>query len=538
MSFKANQYQQLSLEDSYICASERVRKTIENSWAKDFADIVYPAINEERFSVLYSDNAFSRPNTPVNVIVGALMLKELNGLNEDELLASILCDVRYQYALHTTSYKEQPVSDRTFSRFRERLYNYELEHGEDLLGDEMKHLAATYSDFMKLRKGVKRMDSLMVATRSKSLSRLQILYRTVANALKLIHRVGCDDLIPQELMHYLDPEDENQVIYYCKGEDAQPRLEQTMKDAERVSKLMAEDSWHEFQEYQLLIRVLHEQTAFDKDTGTTTLKDNAEITPQSLQNPSDPDATYREKAGKQHKGYVGNIVETVGEKGDSVISDFDYKTNDHSDSDFCKEYLESRLDNAEKETMIADGAYGSEENRKLAESKNVELVTTALIGTTPDPVFADFEMDNKGERVVRCPAGYEPLGTTYYEKQGICRARFLKEHCSNCPHRDQCRVQEQKKNYVVMVSVKKVARAQYLKKLTTEEYRQLTRQRNAIEGIPSVLRRKYRIDDIPVFGYIRSKMFFALKIGAYNIRKLCKHCAHQRHQSALLVDMA
>ena len=167
MSFKANQYQQLSLEDSYICASERVRKTIENSWAKDFADIVYPAINEERFSVLYSDNAFSRPNTPVNVIVGALMLKELNGLNEDELLASILCDVRYQYALHTTSYKEQPVSDRTFSRFRERLYNYELEHGEDLLGDEMKHLAATYSDFMKLRKGVKRMDSLMVATRSK-----------------------------------------------------------------------------------------------------------------------------------------------------------------------------------------------------------------------------------------------------------------------------------------------------------------------------------------------------------------------------------
>ena len=215
-----------------------------------------------------------------------------------------------------------------------------------------------------------------------------------------------------------------------------------------------------------------------------------------------------------------------------------YKINDHSDSDFCKEYLESRSDNAEKETMIADGAYGSEENCKLAESKNVELVTTALIGTTPDPVFADFEMDNKGERVVRCPAGYKPLGTTYYEKQGICRTRFSKEHCSNCPHRDQCRVQEQKKNYVAMVSVKKVARAQYLKKLTTEEYRQLTRQRNAIEGIPSVLRRKYRIDDIQVFGYIRSKMFFVLKIGAYNIRKLCKHRAHQRHQSTLLADMA
>lgn len=30
-------------------------KMIMNSWCKDFADIVFPAIKEERFSVLYSD---------------------------------------------------------------------------------------------------------------------------------------------------------------------------------------------------------------------------------------------------------------------------------------------------------------------------------------------------------------------------------------------------------------------------------------------------------------------------------------------------
>ena len=88
-----------------------------------------------------------------------------------------------------------------------------------------------------------------------------------------------------------------------------------------------------------------------------------------------------------------------------------------------------------------------------------------------------------------------------------------------------------------MVSAKKVARAKYLQKLSTEEYKILTRQRNAIEGIPSVLRRRYRIDEMPVYGYIRSKMLFALKIGAYNIRKLCNHCKRQRHQSALLAEM-
>jgi len=144
MSFKTNQNQQLTLDDSFVNLSPRTQKMVMDSWAKDFADIVFPAINEERFAVLYSDHKFSRPNTPVNFIIGALMLKENGGLADGELTESICCDVRYQYALHTTHLKEQPVSDRTFSRFRERLYHYELETGHNLLEEEMMHLAGVY----------------------------------------------------------------------------------------------------------------------------------------------------------------------------------------------------------------------------------------------------------------------------------------------------------------------------------------------------------------------------------------------------------
>jgi len=101
MSFKTNQNQQLALDDSFINLSPRTQKIAIDSWAKDFADIVFPAINEERFAVLYSDHKFSRPNTPVNFIIGSLMLKENGRLADGELTGSICCDVRYQYALHT-----------------------------------------------------------------------------------------------------------------------------------------------------------------------------------------------------------------------------------------------------------------------------------------------------------------------------------------------------------------------------------------------------------------------------------------------------
>ena len=141
---------------------------------------------------------------------------------------------------------------------------------------------------------------------------------------------------------------------------------------------MSDDSWQDFQEYQLLIRVLYEQSKVDENNNTVP-KDKSDITSTSLQNPSDPDATYRSKAGKSNKGYA------------------------------------------------------------------------------------------------------------------------------------------------VHVSASMVQRAKYLAKLSTEEYRLLTRQRNAVEGIPSVLRRKYHIDDIPVLGYLRSRQFFWLKIGTYNFKKLIKH---------------
>ena len=126
MSFKRNEkMEQISFEDSFCRLSERNQKIVMQSWAKDFAEVVFPAINEDRFSVLYSANDATRPNIPVNIIIGALLLKEQNGLSDSELMESICCDVRYQYALHTTHLTEQPVSDRTFSRFRERLYRYE-----------------------------------------------------------------------------------------------------------------------------------------------------------------------------------------------------------------------------------------------------------------------------------------------------------------------------------------------------------------------------------------------------------------------------
>ena len=105
MSYRANPSQQLSIFDRSLRLTERERKCLEKSWAKVFSDEIFPAIDEERFRVLYSENA-SRPNTPVNIIVGALIIKELFDLSDDEMVENLMLDIHYQYALRTTSFEE------------------------------------------------------------------------------------------------------------------------------------------------------------------------------------------------------------------------------------------------------------------------------------------------------------------------------------------------------------------------------------------------------------------------------------------------
>ncbi|MFR8341905.1 MAG: hypothetical protein ACLVA6_06455 [Dorea sp.] len=68
-------------------------------------------------------------------------------------------DFRYQYALHTTSYDSQPLSDHTFSRFSERNAAYELVTGKDLIHDCIVSLAENICKYMDIAPAIKHMDS-------------------------------------------------------------------------------------------------------------------------------------------------------------------------------------------------------------------------------------------------------------------------------------------------------------------------------------------------------------------------------------------
>lgn len=282
MAFVKNEYQQVKLTDILNHHTERELKRIENSWAKDFAEVVFPAINEERFSVLYSDNDASRPNTPVNILVGAMLLQERFGHSDEEITDCVILDPRYRHALHTTSFDEVPFSDRSLSRFRERLYKYELETGINLIKLEMESLADIFTRISNMRTDLKRMDSVMVSSSCKNMARLELFYTCVQNMVVLIHRTGETTMLSERFVRYLEKDDKNNTIYRCTPDSSSNRLEIIIQDA-LILLGLCKDGYEEFSEYIALSRVINDQT--NDEEGVIKLKENKDVSSRSLHKP-------------------------------------------------------------------------------------------------------------------------------------------------------------------------------------------------------------------------------------------------------------
>lgn len=518
MAFVPNDNQQMNFNDSIFQLTEREKKFLDKSWAKTFAENIFPYIREEDFAVLYSNKA-SRPNTPVNVIVGGLILKEFLGVTDEEMVEGLMFDIRYQYALHTTSFEEQPFSDRTFSRFRKRCLDYEAEKGVDLIHTCIAGLAQEISDFMGLSPTMQRMDSVMVEANIRNLSLLELFYTCVSNLAKVMVLRGAE--LPDDLKHYAEKDDANRVIYHNRKRDESERTTVVMKDGERLLDLCGHD-YDDVNEYQLLTRLFRERTIIDNDKRRLRTKEEREEPSKYLRNPSDPEATFRVKV-EEHTGYVGNIVETVGENG-SVITDYAYEQNTYSDSQFLRDYLLNLPEYEGPVVLVTDGAYGGSGNIKKASEQGVRLVPTNFTSAIPAKVFANFTFSEDGKTLITCANGKNPVHTYYNEKKGICRAKFELSDCRNCPLQEECHPEFQKKYAQKELSWKTVNRAQMGIYMETEEFKELAHFRNGVEAIPSLLRRKYQVDKIPAHGKMRTRLHFGFKIGAINFNKLLNYC--------------
>ncbi len=533
--FIKNSNQQLSINDPLMSMPKYLKDTLYKSWAHPFQAQIFPIINEDRFRVLYSEKDASRPNTPVNVIIGLLIIKEFFQLTDEELIGSLHFDIRYQYALRTTSFERQPVSVNTLYNFRKRLYNYFKDTGIDLIHQEIEEQAKKIGSELNIQGKKYRMDSFMISSSCKKLSRMGLIFHSNEKCVKYIVK-RYPEKITESMERYLDNAFKQDILYRANYESVDEKYKDLLTHSLEIREcfLSIGNEILKTEVFELIERLIDENIEFTEDLMFNVIP-SKNLLPTSLQSHTDPDATYRTKYGA-NIGYVGNVVERFdGEN--NVITYYDYKPNVYSDIKFSEDILEKIVDdetqlyeqlsdsehNEEKNLVIVDGAYYGQEMANDALEKKVVFIPGDLVGRrqrTDKMSYTKFEIDDKADRIVKCPSGKVPVITELKSERYY--AKFDKSDCLNCKYEGECPFIIQKEYNCIKVRKKQYQTELLRIKMKSDDYQELKRQRAAIEGVPSIFRRKYHVDSMPVRRLVRTKIWFGFKIAAINAKKLIK----------------
>ena len=168
------------------------------------------------------------------------------------------------------------------------------------------------------------MDSLMIESNIRFLSRMELIYTCISKLVVCLTKKH-PDIISEQLKHYADPNDYNRIFYHQRNDDMETIIQTLLADSDCLLHLCKTD-FEDVTEYQLFIRCLSDQNVVENEKRRMRTKEDDTMNSSALQNPSDPDTTYKNKACKQCRGYSANIEETVN-KNSSVVTDYLYDKN-------------------------------------------------------------------------------------------------------------------------------------------------------------------------------------------------------------------
>jgi len=510
-----NDHKQLKMFGYEGKLDQHRRKMLEKGWPNLFYDHVFSKINENMFSDMYSDKA-SRPNFPVNILVSLEILKHLHNLTDKELVERFHFDLRYLKALGLQEIGELSLGERTIYDFRDNIAAF-LKENDDVLIELFDNLVENFIDEAGISTNIQRMDSTMIKTNIKHLSRIQLVHKIAVNFIEILptHK---KKQIHKNILRIFKPKNFKKFVNEHSKEEVLENICGKLYDLKLRFK--NDPKLKDTKEYRQLCRVLEDQSIVSSQE--IKVKNDTDIAPDSLQNPGDEDATYRKKGNKAYQGYSVNISETASKDNPiQMITDVKIEPNINSDVNFLNDNLNTIKNKTDLEKLIVDGAYYGPDTKETSIQNDVEILPTTLTGKNPKYSTANFSIDpEKG--ILNCPMNYAPIKTKYLEKNDSYAAWFSKDTCEGCNNRANCPIVEQKKNMTVRFTGSRHQNDMLRAELEKPENKELQRLRPAVEGTFSALKRAYGLGKLKVRGLQKASRSVLFKCIGYNFNQLVK----------------
>jgi hypothetical protein len=464
--------------------------------------------------------AMGRPTKELYAMLGVMILQQMHDLTDEETIHQYAFSIEWHYALDITDESDQAsyLCPKTLWTMRfvltqQNLYRVLFESVTD-------HLAKVFSvDTSK-----QRCDSVHIFSNMRHLGRIGLFRHTIKKFLINVKRHHKDlfEMLDKGLTdRYLSKQGEA-VFSMVKPSESIRTLETLGADLFfLIERFKSHEQIIGMSSYPLMVRLLKEQCCVEQDAETqvqrVSIKPNKEVPSDSLQNPSDPEASYD---GHKGQGYQMQVSETYSQEEEtktlSLITEVIAEPAHKSDTDALVPLIEATQKRGlGPEKALVDGAYGSDENCEKAKGLGVEVISPVMGKPQENALtLSDFTLTQEAT-VSACPQGHAPVKVKHKKHRHI--AVFSRATCAHCPHLSDCPVKPGKKGYSLYYDDKTLRLTKRRAHEKTPEFQDDYRFRAGIEGTMSQLDRKTGLKHLRVRGLAAVSFCATIKAVGINI---------------------
>lgn len=517
---KSNKQQELF--DPWSFLSPKRRRMLDDDWPGLFREHLLDELPVDRLANCFAEG-MGRPTKELHTVLGALLLQQTMDLTDPVTIEQLCFNIQWHYALNIPEESDDAkyISEKTLYSMRQLMIEHHL---DDVMFDAIgQKLALVFGVDTKKQ----RIDSVHIRSNMRRLGRIRIFAETISKFLVNLKRHHQDifDAVDQRTLDRYWGKKAMASFSLIKPSESAKTLQVVSSD---LFDLLEQFKGHQkvcaMHSYKLMQRVLAEQCHTDAgENSKAVVKNPREISSDSLQNPSDPDATYDSHKGQ---GYQMQVMETFNQIEDpeekqqtlNLITHISVQTACEHDANALMPAITDAQDRQlSPEQVLADTLYSGDNNHQAAEAVNVELVSPVKKANSSDTILlTGFAFNEKGY-VTTCPAGRAPMHVKYKKKTDRFSAAFSQQQCDRCPLFEQCKLLPGKNKYFLRYNSKQyrisIRRAGQEKASFAETYR----WRAGIEATMSELDRRTGIKQLRVRGMPAVRLAATLKATGLNI---------------------
>lgn len=505
------------------------RKLLDKSWAGVFRKILLHELPIERIARHFTECS-GRPSKELYAMVGALILQQMHDLSDEETQRALAFNLDWHYALDITDNSDAStyISERTIRNYRRIILDENL--APVIFGDLTDRLLKEFG----VDTAQQRLDSTHIQSNMRKLGRVRLFATVIRKFLKKLSRSYPEMFaagIPKELADRYLAKSSDSCFSRVKPSEVSRTLEQVSQDLhDLITGFQSHDTVSKLSEYLALERVRREQCTV---TGSgaeakVAVKPPKEVSPDSLQNPSDPEAGYDAHKGQ---GYQAQLMETyqTSERDPKIPNLITYVEVEPAYKHDSPALLPA-LDAAAQrgccpEHLVCDTHYGSDDNLKKAAERGVEVIAP-VAGPAPEGkiTLASFSADLKTGYIICCPEGHAPFSMRQTQKNRLVAA-FPHKTCRTCPRQADCPVKLEKKAAYLRYDLTALRCAYRRARENTPEFKEDYRWRAGIEGTNSQFKSQLGTARLRVRGLESVRLAVTLKALGLNIFRCARSLA-------------